>query len=166
MTVEIWFKFDNINSNTVDVILGATPFRLRKKASLPQIQLNFNGFVNYCDTTDPILTDKWYHFAWALNENNGGDFVCYLNGKPLPIGSSPPSLVTQNVTTLTEITFGSSLTLSGESNFKGYIREFKWWGIRRSEFIIAGFMNVEFSTIPSTMIAYWKLKEKNDGSDT
>ena len=28
-----------------------------------------------------------------------------------------------------------------------------------------GFMYTDFTTIPSTMIAYWKLKEKNDGTD-
>ena len=34
MTVELWFKIVNPLSSSVDVILGASPYKLRKKANV------------------------------------------------------------------------------------------------------------------------------------
>jgi hypothetical protein len=34
MTVELWFKIDNPLTSSVDVILGASPYKLRKKANV------------------------------------------------------------------------------------------------------------------------------------
>jgi hypothetical protein len=34
MTVELWFKLDNPLTSAVDIILGASPYKLRKKANV------------------------------------------------------------------------------------------------------------------------------------
>ncbi len=34
MTVELWFKIDNPLTSSVDIILGASPYKLRKKANV------------------------------------------------------------------------------------------------------------------------------------
>jgi hypothetical protein len=34
ITVELWFKIDNPLTSSVDVILGASPYKLRKKANV------------------------------------------------------------------------------------------------------------------------------------
>lgn len=49
LTSEIWFKMDNANSLFIEIILGTTPYKLRKKANVAQVQLNFD-LVNYCDS--------------------------------------------------------------------------------------------------------------------
>ena len=49
MTTEIWFKIDNPFSLLTEVLLGTSPYKLRKKASLAQVQINF-GEYNYCDS--------------------------------------------------------------------------------------------------------------------
>ncbi len=49
ITSEIWFKIDNPLSSVTEVILGTSPYKLRKKANVAQIQLNFD-MVNYCDS--------------------------------------------------------------------------------------------------------------------
>jgi hypothetical protein len=48
---EIWFKADNILTLTLDIILGLSPYKLRKKAGTAQIQFNW-GDLNYCDSTN------------------------------------------------------------------------------------------------------------------
>lgn len=42
ITSEIWFKVDNPLSLLTEVILGTSPYKLRKKANLAQVQLNFD----------------------------------------------------------------------------------------------------------------------------
>jgi hypothetical protein len=49
LTIEIWFKIDNPLSLFTELILGTSPYKLRKKANLAQVQLNFDTF-NYCDS--------------------------------------------------------------------------------------------------------------------
>ena len=49
LTQEIWFKSDNVMSSFTEVILGISPYKLRKKSNLAQIQLNFDQ-VSYCDS--------------------------------------------------------------------------------------------------------------------
>lgn len=49
MTSEIWMKIDNPLSLLTEVILGTSPYKLRKKANLAQVQLNFDQ-INYCDS--------------------------------------------------------------------------------------------------------------------
>ena len=49
MTTEIWFKIDNPFSLLTEVILGTSPYKLRKKASLDQVQISFDQ-INYCDS--------------------------------------------------------------------------------------------------------------------
>lgn len=76
-------------------------------------------------------------------------------------------MITSNITRMSEITFGTTnYPANQEKRFEGYIKEFRWWSVRRSGFLIDGFKNIEFDVIPTTMIAYWKLKERNDGTDT
>ena len=49
LTVELWFKIDNPLTSTVDVILGASPYKLKKKANVAQVQLTFD-ILGYCDS--------------------------------------------------------------------------------------------------------------------
>lgn len=63
------------------------------------------------------------------------------------------------------MTLGGTTNTSGsEVNFRGYIKEFRWWNYARSAFQINGFKNVAFITAPYTLMAYWRLDEKNDGT--
>lgn len=48
----------------------------------------------------------------------------------------------------------------------GFIREFRWWNIQRTGFNINAFKNVAFTTIPTELVAYWRLDENNDGTIT
>jgi hypothetical protein len=48
-TFEVWFKADNILSIYQEVILGLSPYKLRKKNGVAQIQLNYGDYT-YCDS--------------------------------------------------------------------------------------------------------------------
>jgi hypothetical protein len=61
---------------------------------------------------------------------------------------------------------GTVLPITGEYNFAGYIKEFRWWNTMRSGFNVNAFQLVYFTTVPASLIAYWRLDEKNDGSVT
>jgi hypothetical protein len=37
MTMEVWFKADDITSGNNQVILGATPYKLRKKSGVSRL---------------------------------------------------------------------------------------------------------------------------------
>ena len=46
----------------------------------------------------------------------------------MELGNSPEGLITNSISTPTEITFGSSKSMSAsEKNFVGNIKEFRWW---------------------------------------
>ena len=49
LTSEIWFRVDNVLSSITEIILGTSPYKIRKKANVAQVQLNFD-LVNYCDS--------------------------------------------------------------------------------------------------------------------
>lgn len=53
-----------------------------------------------------------------------------------------------------------------EGAFVGQFKEYRWWSIKRSDFAIKSFLYTNYVTIPATMVAYWRLDEKNDGSLT
>ena len=57
LTSEIWFRVDNVLSSITEVILGTSPYKLRKKANVAQVQLNFE-LVNYCDSFN-LRGDTW-----------------------------------------------------------------------------------------------------------
>jgi Concanavalin A-like lectin/glucanases superfamily len=37
LTSEIWFKIDNVFSSLTEIILGTSPYKIRKKANVAQI---------------------------------------------------------------------------------------------------------------------------------
>lgn len=41
LTVEIWFKSDNMATLNLEVILGLAPYKLRKKSGVSQIQISY-----------------------------------------------------------------------------------------------------------------------------
>ena len=47
VTVEIWFKAVEVYTKTTDIVMGLSPYKIRKRANQPQIHINFEGF-NYC----------------------------------------------------------------------------------------------------------------------
>ena len=49
LTSEIWFRVDNVFSSITEIILGTSPYKIRKRANVAQVQLNFD-LVNYCDS--------------------------------------------------------------------------------------------------------------------
>lgn len=126
--------------------------------------MNFQGLLNYCDTAN-LNSDEWYHYAFAIKESPS-NFGCYLNGNSLSVGTNPSVLISQSIVLPTELTLGgTSNPIGGEVNFIGRMKEFRWWNKRRSAFDINGFKNVAFTAAPSILIAYWRLDEKNDGTD-
>ena len=73
------------------------------------------------------------------------------------------------MTPFTEIGIGTTLNankVGTEVNFKGYIKDFRWWDSFRSQFKVKYFENIYFNPIPSDLISYWRLNEPNDGSIT
>jgi hypothetical protein len=77
-TVEIWLKSDNIGSFVNEIFLGLSPYKFRKKASLPNIHIVYFEY-SYCDSPT-LKTDQWYHFAFSLSEEGSGSIACYLDG--------------------------------------------------------------------------------------
>ncbi len=90
-----------------------------------------------------------------------------MNGANYSIGLNPAILVYSNLTRPTEVTFGGTkYPLGSEGGFNGYIKEFRFWNVLRSAFQINYFQNVAFTTVPSSLVIYYRLDEKNDGSAT
>lgn len=76
---ELWFKSDNIMSVYQEVIMGLSPYKLRKKNGVAQIQLNF-GDMNFCDSKN-LKSNQWFHVAIAMSEENGGTLNCFVDGQ-------------------------------------------------------------------------------------
>ncbi|CDW89849.1 neurohypophysial n-terminal domain containing protein [Stylonychia lemnae] len=164
ITAEIWFRGDNMLGANPEVILGMTPYKLRKKAGSNSIHINFQTTFTFCETNETLDDQKWYHFAFAISEKLL-NISCYLDGNQFSIGQNSRVVIAMDVIKPTELVFGSSKTLLGqEKNFNGYIKEFRLWKKYRSDFEIKHLRYVTF-LVPSTdLIAYWKLNEKNDGT--
>ena len=132
MTTEIWFKIDNVLSSITEVILGTTPYKIRKKANVAQVQLNFDPY-NYCDSFN-LKANQWYHYAYAISEDLS-ILACYVNGDRISIGTTKSSFITADIVKFKEITFGYSTTVvPSESKFTGYVKEFRWWNAYRTLF--------------------------------
>jgi hypothetical protein len=157
LTSEIWFKADNVMSSFTEIILGTSPYKLRKKSNLAQIQLNFDKY-NYCDSSN-LKSDQWYHFAYSLGEDPS-QLNCYLNGEKFSTGLTSVGIITADILKFKEITFGNSIEIkTSESKFSGYIKEFRWWNVIRSPFLVINFKDISFTTAPSGLISYWRLDE-------
>ena len=66
LTIEIWFKMDNITTTSNEIIIGVNPYKIRRRTGTTQIELNYNANVNYCQTSNlNVLT--WYHFAFSID---------------------------------------------------------------------------------------------------
>lgn len=125
ITIEVWFKMDNITTTTIEIILGTSPYKIRRRLGTTQIELNYNANVNYC-VTSALTVDTWYHFAFTIEETYQS-FYCYLNGVSYSTGSGT-ALITAEVFMPTEITFGGTTNVkSNETPFNGYIKEFRMW---------------------------------------
>lgn len=132
LTSEIWFKIDNVLSSITEIILGTSPYKIRKKANVAQVQLNFD-LVNYCDSFN-LRGDTWYHFAYSISEDLNL-LACYVNGDRISIGTTAVSIITADIIKFKEITFGfSTEAKTSESKFTGYVKEFRWWNVYRTQF--------------------------------
>ncbi|CDW88931.1 neurohypophysial n-terminal domain containing protein [Stylonychia lemnae] len=164
LTAEIWFRADNMLGANPEVILGMTPYKLRKKAGTNSIHINYQTTLTFCESNETLDSNKWYHFAFAISEKLL-NMSCYLDGNQFSIGENSRVLIANEVFKPDELVFGSSKALLGqEKNFNGYVKEFRLWKKYRSEFEIKHLRYVTFQISSLDLIAYWKLNEKNDGT--
>lgn len=168
-TVEIWFRSDNVSSSDLEVLVGLSPYKLRKTAGQASIHLSFRGGLIYCDTKDAskeINSNKWQHLAWTINEVKE-EFLCYLDGEAISIGTNSALLIAKQITTPTEITLGGTTDPKiGEVNFSGYLHEFRFWNVARSAFDIYYGRFYDISSKKALLLSYWKMNEINDGTVT
>ena len=84
-----------------------------------------------------------------MTENTSpAELNCYLNGIQLGTGTTDVKYIATDVRNFNEITFGTSISLlSSESIWVGFVKEFRWWNIVRTNFEILNFMNVAISNI-------------------
>jgi len=107
--IEFWFKADDVGSINLEVLLGLTPYKMRKKAGLAQVLLLFKD-LEFCATIN-LESKVWYHYALSISSANSGSLNCYLNGEALNVGTNPVSQVATNIFSFTEVSFGTSTTL-------------------------------------------------------
>ncbi|CDW88093.1 neurohypophysial n-terminal domain containing protein [Stylonychia lemnae] len=164
LTSELWFKAKDLTSLNIQVLLGLNPYKIRKISKNSLIQLQYQNTLQYCNS-DPALTNNvWYHIAFTLSQKNLS-MACYQDGNSIPVGLNPTIVVVQNLMKPQEMILGGSNDLQPqETNFDGYIKEFRLWKIVRSSYQIKHFRTVSFTKAPPEMIAYWRLDNKNDGS--
>jgi hypothetical protein len=113
-----------------EIILGTSPYKIRKKANVAQVQLNFDSF-NYCDSFN-LKGGQWYHYTYAISEDLNM-LSCYVNGEKILIGTTMMSIITADIIKFKEITFGfSTEAKTSESKFTGYVKEFRWWNSYRT----------------------------------
>ena len=86
----------------------------------------------------------------------------------MSIVDSAKVLIASDVQRPTELVFGSTsnFIVGQETNFNGYIKEFRLWKKMRTEFYIKNLRYVSFKIPSEDLIAYWKLDEINDGTVT
>ncbi|CDW71957.1 neurohypophysial n-terminal domain containing protein [Stylonychia lemnae] len=164
LTTELWFKAQDLMSIAIQVLLGLNPYKIRKISNDPIMQLQYQNTLQYCNSEPILKNNVWYHIAFTFSQKTL-TLACYQDGNSVPVGLSPTIVVVQNLIKPEEMTLGGSKDLkSQETNFDGYIKEFRLWKIARTSFQIKNFRTVSFTIAPPDMIAYWRLDDKNDGS--
>eukprot|EP00347_Sterkiella_histriomuscorum_P014884 403359155 len=168
ITAEIWFKSDDVLSSNNEVIVGLSPYKLKKKPFTNEIQLSFQNAITYCDSGTILKSNKWYYFAFTISEAKS-TLACYIynstNFIQLTTGTSSTMLITSNVQLPNEVSLGGTKDPRGsEQNFVGYIKEFRLWQIARTVFQLQHFKYVQFHNPLDSMLAYWRLDEINDGT--
>ena len=89
--------------------------------------------MNYCDSFN-LRDGLWYHFAYSISEDLGL-LACYVNGDRINIGTTSMNIITADIIRFKEITFGfSTEAKTSESKFTGYVKEFRWWNMYRTQF--------------------------------
>lgn len=109
-SIEIWFRADDASSADLGVLLGMTPYKIRKTASASSLHLSYKGGLIYCETLDASLTitsGTWQHFAFTINEAKK-EFKCFLDGDQFSIGTNSALLIATSIITPTEITIAGT----------------------------------------------------------
>ena len=69
-----------------------------------------------------------------MNEEKGTLF-CYVNGERISTGLASVGIISADILAFKEITFGGSIDMkTSESKFTGYVKEFRWWKVARTQF--------------------------------
>jgi hypothetical protein len=103
-----------------------------------------------------ITSGQWTHVAFVLDNGTG---YLYINGVQAGTGS----LTSVNTpTTGTDVRIGQRVS-GGSIPFSGSIDEVRIWDYARTATEISNDMNDEFCTIPTGLVAYFKLDEGTAG---
>ncbi|GAB5537979.1 MAG: hypothetical protein Salg2KO_00820 [Salibacteraceae bacterium] len=108
--------------------------------------------ANLASSSNVVPDNTWTHVAFVLNSGTG---YLYVNGNQVATG---------NLTTVNTPSTGVDLRIGqrvpgGSIPFDGSIDEVRIWNVARTASEISTNMNDEFCSIPSNLVAYYKLNE-------
>ncbi|MFC1620993.1 DUF2341 domain-containing protein, partial [Candidatus Omnitrophota bacterium] len=150
-TVETWFKAQDLSAEDYifDHYNSGNRLYLRHDSGGGVLRIGIGDNAPTVGVT--IVTDRWYHLALAYDS---GTYSFYVDG----------TLADSDTYTGSPITFDSEFCISvGSAAIHGYVDEFRYWSIARTQQQIQDNMYKELTGEENGLAGYWKL---NDGSGT
>lgn len=156
-TVECWFKTSNVMSAQQVLVDWGSMSPLGQRFTLNyiyngllRIEVGGNGF----NSSTAITDGNWHHVAVTYNNSAATKACLYIDGQ---LDGCNNFTQVVNTTNTMPIQIGRRIDLI--KNFMGEIDEVRIWNYARTQSQILNNMNEEFCTIPSGLIAYYKLSE-------
>lgn len=154
-TVEAWIKTTFVSTQQViadwgDMTLGHR-FTFNMIAGKLRCEIGGQGV-----TGPTVISDnQWHHVAVTFDNNSNPKYNLYVDGA-LEASFNLTS-VTINTSSVTDFRIG--MRIDGVNNFTGSIDEVRVWDYARSAAEIDQNKDAEFCSIPSGLVAYYKLNE-------
>lgn len=164
ITVEAWIKSYSGNGEQVITAWGSDvspgnrfTFRLKDingTADVLRIENKGGGL----DGTINVGDSTWHHVAVVYNPSSSNPYKLYVDGTLDTEGTISTTL---NVQQSINLRIGRRIHATYTGYFDGEIDEVRVWDIARSATDLQADMNSEFCSIPSNLVAYFRL---NDGA--
>lgn len=108
-TVEFFFRTMDPTSADIEVILGMSPVKIRKKANTGKIHLFYGTTttLEYCSVPTALSTGVWHHFSFSINEETQS-VKCYFDGNSVAVGANPLVIIAGTIDPPTEMVLGYS----------------------------------------------------------
>lgn len=105
-----------------------------------------------------VPEDQWVHVAFVLSSGTG---YLYVNGIEVGTGN----LTGVNTPSGNQTMTIGQRVLGGSIIFNGNIDEVRIWDVARTEVEINTYKDVEFCTLPSGLVSYYKMNQGTVGAD-
>lgn len=125
---------------------------------------SFSNFSLY-QSNSVITANTWHHIATSYDISTN-TFKIFIDGIEVTGTASGSNSINSIMSTTIPVSIGSITTIEGNVNyFSGFIDEFRFWNVIKSEVEIQANMNTELTGLETGLVSYYKMDDDSTGCD-